>query len=38
MIVIDDDGNPVRRRIPELDGGLIVSIKTDGCRTYPVTL
>jgi hypothetical protein len=38
MIVVDDDGSPVRRLIPPLDGGLIVSIKTDGCRTYPVTL
>jgi len=38
MIVTDDDGAPVRRRLPEFEGGLIVSIKTDGCRTYPVTL
>jgi hypothetical protein len=38
MIVTDDSGSPVRRRLPDLDGGLIVSIKTDGCRTYPVTL
>jgi hypothetical protein len=38
MIVVGDDGNPVRRRLPAFEGGLIVSIKTDGCRTYPVTL
>jgi hypothetical protein len=37
MIVVDDDGSPVRRLLPPLNGGLIVSIKTDGCRTYPVT-
>jgi hypothetical protein len=38
MIVTDDTGSPVRRRLPQFAGGLIVSIKTDGCRTYPVTL
>jgi hypothetical protein len=38
MIVVGDDGSPVRRLLPRLNGGLIVSIKTDGCRTYPVTL
>jgi hypothetical protein len=38
MIVTDSDGSPVRRLLPTFEGGLIVSIKTDGCRTYPVTL
>jgi hypothetical protein len=38
MIVTDETGNPVRRLLPDFEGGLIVSIKTDGCRTYPVAL
>lgn len=38
MIITGPDGNPIRTRIPQLAGGLIVSIRPDGCRTYPVTL
>jgi hypothetical protein len=38
MIVLDDDGIPVRRPMPDLAGGIIVSIKPDGCRIYPVDL
>jgi hypothetical protein len=38
MIVTDETGSPVRRLLPDFEGGLIVSIKTDGCRTYPVAL
>lgn len=38
MIVQGPDGSPIRALLPELAGGLIVSIKTDGCRTYPVML
>lgn len=38
MIITGPEGSPVRALIPPLDGGLIVSIKTDGCRTYPVML
>ena len=38
MIIQGADGSPVRALIPPLAGGLIVSIKTDGCRTYPVML
>jgi hypothetical protein len=37
-MIIEGDSGPVRAKIPELAGGLIVSIKTDGCRTYPVML
>ncbi len=38
MIVAGPNGVPVRSLIPSLDGGLIVSIRPDGCRTYPVML
>jgi hypothetical protein len=37
-MIIEGASGPVRSLIPELAGGLIVSIKTDGCRTYPVML
>lgn len=37
MIIEGPDG-PIRSEIPALDGGLIVSIKPDGCRIYPVAL
>lgn len=36
--IIEGDNGPKRIRPPELDGGLIVSIKPEGCRTYPVDL
>lgn len=35
MIVEGLDG-PERRPIPEVAGGLIISIKPDGCRPYPI--
>jgi hypothetical protein len=38
MIITGPDGEPTRALVPRLEGGLIVSIKTDGCRTYPVML
>jgi hypothetical protein len=37
MIVEGDDG-PERAHIPDVDGGLIISINPEGCRLYPVTL
>lgn len=38
--IMDRDGVPTRVRMDELgiDGGLIVSIRPDGCRVYPVDL
>src|SRR5690606_7655308 len=38
MIVSDGNGGAKRARLPELDGGMIVSIKPDGARVYPVNL
>jgi hypothetical protein len=38
MIVMGDDGHPHRAPMPAFDGGLIVSIKPDGFRVYPVDL
>lgn len=37
-IIIEGPVGPERQLVPDLDGGLIVSIKPDGCRVYPVTL
>lgn len=37
MLVEGPDG-PERQRLPEVDGGLIVSIKPDGVRLYPIDL
>lgn len=38
VIVSGDDGNPVRAAVPAFDAGLIVSVKPDGCRIYPVDI
>lgn len=38
MIVEDADGNAVRQPVPQLAGGLIVSIRPDGCRVFPLDL
>lgn len=38
MIVGDGHGGAVRQRFPKLDGGLIVSIKPEGARLYPIDL
>lgn len=38
MIVTDEHGNPQRAPLPEIAGGIVVSIKPDGCRVYPVDL
>ena len=35
-MIVETDGGPARAPIPELEGGLIVSIKDDGYRVYPV--
>jgi hypothetical protein len=32
------DGQPARLRLPDLAGGLVVSVKPDGCRIYPTDL
>jgi hypothetical protein len=36
MIVTGPDGNPMRTLIPDVAGVLIVSIRTDGFRAYPI--
>lgn len=36
--IIELDGQPVRVKPLRIDGGLIVSIKPDGCRVYPIDL
>lgn len=36
--IAEGPAGPVRLAVPNIDGGLIVSIKPDGCRTYPVEL
>jgi hypothetical protein len=36
MIVTGPDGNPMRVRIPNVAGVLIVSIREDGFRAYPI--
>lgn len=38
MIAEGDNGMAKRVNIPDLDGALIVSVKPDGCRIYPVDL
>jgi hypothetical protein len=38
MIVENADGHAVRQPLPQLAGGLIISIKPDGCRVYPIDL
>lgn len=36
--IIDIDGVPGRARIPKFDHGLVVSIKPEGCETFPIDL
>lgn len=38
MIVTGPDGNPARAKVPEFAAGLIVSVKPDGCRLYPIDI
>lgn len=38
MIVAGPDGNPTRAAVPAFKAGLIVSVKPDGCRLYPIDL
>ena len=35
-MIVDTDTGPQRRPIPQVAGGLIVSIKSDGARAYPI--
>lgn len=35
-MIVEGPTGPERRPVPTVAGGLIVSIKTDGCRAYPV--
>ena len=37
-IIVEGPNGPERQRLPHIDGGLIVSIKPDGYRVYPVDL
>lgn len=37
MLVEGADG-PCRTPVPALDGGLVISVKPDGCRLYPIDL
>ncbi len=36
--IVAGDTGPVRIPIPKFAGGLIVSVKSDGCRLYPVDI
>jgi hypothetical protein len=36
--IAEGNGGPVRMPVPHLDGGIIVSVKPDGCRVYPIDL
>lgn len=37
-IIVEGPNGPERRQLPELAGGLIISIKSDGYRVYPIDL
>jgi hypothetical protein len=37
-VIVEQDGHPRRARVPDVDGGLIVSICRNGYRVYPVDL
>jgi hypothetical protein len=36
--IAEGSSGPERIAVPQIDGGLIVSIRPDGCRSYPVDL
>jgi hypothetical protein len=36
--IAEGKAGPVRMPVPHLDGGIIVSVKPDGCRVYPIDL
>ena len=38
MIVADGKGGAKRATFPELDGGMVVTIKPDGARVFPIDL
>jgi hypothetical protein len=38
MIVSDGNGGAKRAAFPDLDGGMVVSIKPDGARVFPIDL
>ena len=37
-MIVEGEHGPERRALPDFDGGLIVSIKPDGARVYPIDL
>ena len=37
-MIVEGDHGPTRQPIPQVAGGLVVSIKPDGCKVYPVDL
>jgi hypothetical protein len=37
-VIVEGADGPMRQRVPAVDGGLIVSIKPDGVRLYPIQL
>jgi hypothetical protein len=38
MIISDGNGGAKRAEFPELDGGMVVTIKPDGARVFPIDL
>jgi hypothetical protein len=38
IIVEGPDGAPRRSQVPHIDAGIVVSIRPDGCRVYPVDI
>jgi hypothetical protein len=38
IIIEGPDGAPRRSQVPHIDAGIVVSIRPDGCRVYPVDL
>jgi hypothetical protein len=36
--IAEGNGGPIRMPVPHLDGGIIVSVKPDGCRVYDIDL
>jgi hypothetical protein len=37
-MIVEGEHGPERAHIPDVDGGLIISINPEGCRLYPVTV